>query len=402
MSLARQGTNPRTSFERIRADLSVQLRKRRSEIESAVLTRAFAVSDVGDQPDLLKLSPDYLDGLRAAISVAVDFGLEVIENGEERAPAPPPLLLAQARLAARSGIGLDMVLRRYSAGYVLLSDFLAEEAECSGLGADILRRLLRVQAVLDRLLAAVSREYSCEINERSISSERRRSERIERLLVGEPLDTSQFSYNFKGSHLGLIASGLKIKELLRSLASGLEVSLLAIERDKGIVWAWLGSQQASAFKKLQHLLEVQWPSSAVLAIGEPCDGLVGWRVTHRQARAALPIALHAGKQIIRYSDVALLTAVLQDELLAASLRRLYIEPLRRGRNKGKVALDTLRAYFAANRNITSTAVTLGVTRRTVANRLSAIESRLGASLQSNPAQVEVSVLLDDILYRTSD
>jgi hypothetical protein len=43
-----------------------------------------------------------------------------------------PILLVQARLAARSDVSLDIVLRRYFAGYSLLGDFLVGEADRLG------------------------------------------------------------------------------------------------------------------------------------------------------------------------------------------------------------------------------------------------------------------------------
>ena len=57
-------------------------------------------------------------------------------------------------MAARHGVGLDTVVRRYFAGYGLLSEFVVEEAEEGGLAEKLgLSRLLRGQAALfDRLI----------------------------------------------------------------------------------------------------------------------------------------------------------------------------------------------------------------------------------------------------------
>ena len=52
--------------------------------------------------------------------------------------------------------------------------------------------------------------------------------------------------------------------------------------------------------------EAQHPAEVALAIGEPGQGLAGWRFSHRQAAAALPIALHSDRTHTRYADVALL------------------------------------------------------------------------------------------------
>lgn len=98
-------------------ELHARLQARRPEIERDVLSRVYGVSD----PTGVSNS-EYVDGLRAAVSAALDFGLAAIERGERRAPPIPAALLAQARVAARSGVGLDTVLRRYYAGHSLLDN----------------------------------------------------------------------------------------------------------------------------------------------------------------------------------------------------------------------------------------------------------------------------------------
>jgi hypothetical protein len=389
------GERRAASFEQVKAELSARLRERSAEIEQAVLTRAFAVSESGEPADLAKFDPAYLEGLRAAISVAVDFGIETIERGEERAAAPPPLLLAQARLAARHGIGLDTVLRRYSAGYALLSDFLVEEAERAGARADALRRLLRTQAVLDRLLAAVSEEYAREAAIRPASSEARRAERIERLLAGEPLDASGLAYDFEACHVAVVASGPGAFEALRELAARVDANLLSIRRPGEGAWAWLGARRPPEPADLAERLARAWPDRCALALGEPGQGLGGWRLSHRQARAALAVAVHGPEPVVRYADVALLAAVLQDDLLATSLRQLYLEPLEGERDGGEVMRETLRAYFAADRNVSSAAAALGVNRRTITNRLRSIEAAIGRSLCGVATELEVALSLED-------
>ena len=96
-----------------RHDLAERLRGRAPEIEGEVMTRVFAIAD--PDPD-----PAYAEGLRTAVCAATAYAIEIVERGEEHAPPPPPILLAQARLAARAGVGLDTVLRRYCAGQNLL------------------------------------------------------------------------------------------------------------------------------------------------------------------------------------------------------------------------------------------------------------------------------------------
>ena len=140
------------------ADLAARLRERLPELEAAIATRVYAISDPREVAD-----PAYLEGLNAALVAAIEHRLAVLEVGERRAPAVPPVLIAQARLDARDGVSLDTVLRRYFAGNALFGDFLVEEAERAEMPSSDLRRLLAAQATLgDRLLAVVSAEHARE------------------------------------------------------------------------------------------------------------------------------------------------------------------------------------------------------------------------------------------------
>jgi PucR C-terminal helix-turn-helix domain/GGDEF-like domain len=378
--------------EEIRSGLARRLRARRAEIEQATLTRIHSVSGSGERSD-----PEYTDGLRAAVAAAVEYGIEAVERSEEH-PAPiPTVLLAQARLAARHGVELETVLRRYLAGYTLLGHFLIEESERERpLRGASLKRLLRVQAtLLDRLIAAVSSEYAREAAERQGSAEQRRAERVKRLLDGELLDTSELTYDFDAHHLGAVVSGPEAAEAIRALAHALDCRLLLIPRGEEALWAWLGARRLPDSEELDHVSE-QLPASLSLALGEPAQGLAGWRLTHRQAKAALPIALRSPGSVVRYADVALLASILQDDLLATSLRQLYLAPLSAERDGGAALRETLRAYFAAERNVSSAAAALGVNRGTVGSRLRTVEEYLDRPLSSCSAELEAALRLEDL------
>jgi PucR C-terminal helix-turn-helix domain/GGDEF-like domain len=379
-----------SSQKRARVELLKGLRERRGEIEAAILTRIYADDAPTEAPD-----PEYAEGLRAAVPAAIEYCLEGIERSEARPPPLPPALLSQARVAARNGVSLDTVLRRYFAGYVLLGDFLIDEAEAGGLSTGVeLKRLLRALAVsFDLLLVGVSEEHAREEQNVVRSSERQRSELIERLLAGEPLEGTELGYSFEGYHLGAIAKGSGAHEALCELAKAMDRRLLLLERGEGAVWAWLGGRRAPDPAELERYLASTWPESLPLALGEPGECLEGWRLTHRQAAAALPLALRRPEKAVHYGDVALLAAVLQDELLASSLRKLYLEPLEAERDGGEAWRETLRAYFAAGRNAAAAAAALGVRRHTVTSRLRAIEGRLGSPLEACAAEVYIVLRL---------
>jgi DNA-binding PucR family transcriptional regulator len=78
------------------------------------------------------------------------------------------------------------------------------------------------------------------------------------------------------------------------------------------------------------------------------------------------------------------------------LRRNYLAPLESDRDGGTAAKNTLRAYFAAAGNVSSSAAALGVSRQTVRSRVTAIEDRLGRPLETASAEIQTALRLDEI------
>lgn len=389
---SRQGVPRASETVRARAELVTRLALRRAEIEDAALAR---VRDIADPADVSDLS--YVQGLPAAASAAVDFGLAALGSSQDSLPLVPPALISQARLAARSGVGLDTVLRRYTAGHALLVDFLVEEVERDGaLPPAELRKLLAISsAAFDRLLAAVSEEHTRELKSRTNHSRGRLADRVERLLAGEPLDASDLPYDFTGWHLAIVAQGGGARQQLRALAANLDCRSLLVERDDAQFWAWLGSREPLDPDRVVSFADPH--QDLTLAVGEPADQLIGWRLTHRQAITALTAALRSEQRAVRYADVGLIAAALDNDVLLSSLARLYLEPLARERDGGETLRRTLSAYFEVGGNVSSVAAAMGVSRRTIRNRIERVEQIIGRSCHSAAAELQTALRLHEYL-----
>ena len=391
MCPARQ--RPRPSPARVRAELARRLEARRPEIEEAILARLYAVSDPTGE------DAEYLAGLRAAVTVAIGYGLLGIERGEERSGPIPAAMLAQARQAVRNGVGLDTVLRRYFAGYTALGDFFMQEARNGDLvveASTLYRAQKELAALFDRIVAAVSAEYEREAERAQRPREERTAERVKRLLAGDLLDTAEFDYDFGAWHLGIIATGIGAGETLRDLATELDCRLLLVEGGEHAVWAWLGARRRLEAAELARPPSAEWPPNRSLVTGEPAQGLRGWRLTHRQAQAALTVALRRPQPLTFYSDVALLASILQDGVLTTFLTDAYLAPLSVERDGGETLRQTLCAYFAAGCNASSAAAALRVSRQTVNSRLRAVEERLGRPLNTCAPAMEAALRLAEV------
>ena len=371
---------------RPRAELARRLRERCDEIEAAIVAHVRGLAPTDGREDA-----EYLEGLRAAVRGLVESGLDFLESGE---PVPlPRTALAQVRRAARNGVGVEVVLRRYAAGERLLTEFVVEEG-MPLLGPE-LRGLLASQRVqVDRAMATVAEEYVRERKRLGASPARLVEGRVRRLLDGGRVDEAGgLGYEFENWHLGVIAVGPAPAALVRGLAAKLRCQLLVVPRGERTVWAWFGSRTLSPVARLEEALP---HGDAGVAVGEPRKGLDGWRLTHHEAQAAFQVMLRKPQRLTRASDVVLLAAILRDEALATSLLETYMVPLDRHGSAGVVLRETLRAYLGAGRNAVTAAAMLGIDRHTVQRRLRKVEDTLGRILPACHAELEVALGLEEL------
>lgn len=373
-----------------RRELLAGVTGRRREIGLAVLSRVQTIGATDRDVDA-----EYLEGVRQAVETAIDYTIESAAGADDRAPSTPVAVIAQARLAARRRTPLETVLRRYLAGHTALGDFLIEESGRRGTAPPVLRQVLRSQAAAtDRVLATISATYAEEeASARPVSTDRRRAARVRRLLDGELLDPSGLDYELDRWHTGLIVRGL-VSGPTDNFAPRLDANRLVISGDDGLLWVWFGSRSKLQPDRIVAALPAELLANCRIGIGEPAQQRSGWRLTHEQARAALTVAVRGTDSTACYANVAVVASALRDELLTTSLRSLYVDPLEADRESGTVLRETLHAYLEADRNVTSAAASLGVSRNTVTNRLRTVEARIGHLRTSNAGDLALALRLD--------
>ena len=377
---------------RARAAAGASLRQRQGELEQEALAKIHA-DPAAPTPDA-----EYAVGLRAAVAAALDCGLEVLEGRDPDSVPIPAALLLQARLAAQAGIEFEVVACRYSAGHTLLTNAIVGELANDGaLRSEWLQRLLVEQgALLERVLALVSEEYRLEVARR----ERPRSRQhllVRKLLAGQQVDPAGLRYDLDAWHIGVVASGPDREDALRDLTKQLDRQLLLLDRDGATTWAWFGGRRRIGSDEFEQAASTWWPPGALLTIGEPARDLPGWRLSHHQARAIVTLVRRGSRQVARYADHPFVASMLQDNLLIQSVRQIFLAPLEEERDEGRELRRTLRAYFAASGNVSSTANALRVQRKTVKTRLARAEERIGRPLSACSFEIEAALALDRVL-----
>lgn len=385
-----RGTARRRPSSSLRAEVAARLRSRRQEVEEAIATRVFDVARPTGTEEI-----SYEEGLRGAVSAAFECAVDAVRSGPGAGVATPAALLAQARSAVRSKVGLAVVVRRYAAGYAVLGESLQRELALAAPGDTESFSALQgeLTELFDRFVTDVAVEYQRE-SER-VSRLPSKSQSIRRLLAGE-IPAAPIDYQLEQSHLAVIAAGepgcSEAEALLRGLAARLDRQLLLFRSDEQTVTAWFGGRRRFDLERVSGLLATG-EGALRFGLGEPAEGISGWRLSRRQAEAALDLGLRTGRPVLAYGEIALVSSALRDEDLRRFLVGRYLDPLRGERDGGEALRSTLTAFFAAGWNASSAAARLGVTRQTVTSRLRVFEARVGRPLEDCGVEVGLALRL---------
>lgn len=336
-------------------------------------------------------------GVLRAVGAVVGFGIEGIERDGDL-PTPIPLaVISEVRRAAQQRISLDVVLRRFVAAIRVIEEFVMAEAET--VPRRVLSQVLADQGPqVDRLIEMAATEYKDEFERLRRSSPQREADHIVDLVQNDsPLIPADIEYNFEIWHVGMIVKGRGAQPAIRSLAGRSGHRALRVIRDPETVWAWLSASRPFSMETLERFLVENTPAEISLAIGEPREGLEGWRLTHREAKVALLAMQHKPQGLTRGRDVVLPVGAMMDETLVRSLLDTYLMPLTTHGDSGRRLLDTLRAYFSVGGNAAAAAVSLGVTRHTVQRRIRTVEQTLGQPLHVCQPQLQVALQIEELI-----
>jgi hypothetical protein len=371
------------SVEPVAGILPGQPKPERIELQRAVMAR---LVDILDQEGAVARCRRSLEN---AVGAAIDLGLAAVVSPPPDDQKIPAAMLSHARAAARAGVPLEQVLRAYASGYSVFIEHVLCSAE-GGPSAAAPSGVLRSLTIqFDRAVNAVVSEYNEAVPGNDGLAPTFQARLIEKLLRGEHVDSTALPYDFGGWHIALmLEKGKEAAEALRTIARRADTRLLIAELNEETVTGWLGSSDRKILDELPRRAQAGLRDLTV-AVGEPNGGFAGWQFTYRQVESIWPYVKHSPPGVYRYAETGLMAAIAFNPVLARSMRGLYVEPL------GPTSeVETVRAYLACGRNVSSAASRLGLSRQTVSSRLRAAEGRLGRSLDQCGAEVEIALRLD--------
>ena len=376
------------------------LRARSADIAEQIDT---SLPSLGDNPEVYS-DTDYKNSLFAAITATVHYSLDAIERGREWGPIPPALA-EHARRAARLGMGLGALIRRYLSGHDRFMAFIHDEIALGGFtDHEILLELLTsdIGALAEHVITSIEREYEQEREHVASSPELHRARLVQRLLIENvnAADFGELDYEVDCCwHLGVIALGDNGETALHRLQSASRRRILSIQGDDGAVWAWLGSKEKLSVSEFERLLSVNGCTGASYAVGEPRHGLAGWRQTHHEAKFAVLIARNESRGVTRCADALPVIGAVQSKAIIEMYEKTYILPLNELYKRGYPARKSLLAYFKYGRSASAAARATKMTARTVQNHLNDARGVLGPPL--NMTGLEIALRLEELGYMAS-
>jgi len=363
-------------------------------VATAVTRRAGAVSaDVyhvilREIPQLRDDKP-VLALLASSVDSNVDTCLQIMQHRIDLAAvAAPAAAVEYARRLAQRGTPLTALLRAYRVGHACFSDWvlteLARQADDAELISATTLGMSRIVAgyidqTSEEMVGAYTQEREHWLRNRSAA----RTARIRDLLSGERIDVGAADEITRLEHaIGHVAA---------HAASGGEPVFLP--RDESSAWAWLPLGIRDTFDAAAAST-ANADVSVHFAFGEAEKGVVGFRLTHRQAVAAQAVALAAGSpppRVVTFSEVAPVAMMLgSPDLLRAwvlsTLGGLATDDEHHARLR-----DTLLVFLQTGGSYKTTAERLVLHKNTVQYRIRKAEESIGRPVGGNRHDMELAL-----------
>ena len=248
----------------------------------------------------------------------------------------------------------------------------------------------------NRLSQFVLEEHRSERQRLVRGREERRMRVVSELLTGAEVSPEALDYDVGGWHVGAVVRGPQPQAVLDELAKLLNRRLLAVSMlDQ--TWAWLGARRPLDESRRQTLVDFQPRGGATIGFGSEARQADGFRRTHQQAGYALRAARNRAQRTARYEEIALEALTTRDETAALAFVADELAGLDGEDNRSRRLRETLRAYFAAGNNAARAAARLGVHEQTVAQRLRAVEERIGRPVSRRRAELETALRIRQYL-----
>jgi hypothetical protein len=378
--------------------------RRRRIVEDTARTVLATVPEL-DDPDLQRDVTDLAgECLRSIGAVAVLPAETWVE------PGIPPAGLDLARALARRGNDVTVVFDIFRRGHFFFWAEIMRVAQ-----AEIDDDQLRTR-VLDVMWERLGRWMDYVVNrlvdvhqserERSLRGAlARRTELVEAILGGSEVNI-EHAESVLAHDLRIHQTAFAIRaadrrrspiSLLEGLANQIATTLGAaraftITSGSQGLWGWIATPAVPDRSLLRSRVG---DPAATVTVGRPGPGLVGFRVSHREAVRAQRVvaAAPAAPPLTLYEDVELVALLSADDEAMRAFVQAELGALAVRSPSNERLCQTTLAYLQYDRNATAASRALGVHRNTVTNRLARTERLLGRSVHTERVRLELALML---------
>ncbi|WP_183093820.1 PucR family transcriptional regulator [Nocardioides stalactiti] len=158
------------------------------------------------------------------------------------------------------------------------------------------------------------------------------------------------------------------------------------------LWAWLATRDVPDLAALGDLAPGPAQRGITVAVGEPAEGVGGFRLSHHEAREAqrVAFALTSPAAVTRYADVELLAVMTASPEAARRFVARTLGPLTEPGETAARLRQTLGALLAAG-SVDEAATRLSVHKNTIRYRVNQAEELLGRRAYDAPTETELAL-----------
>jgi hypothetical protein len=350
--------------------------------------------------------------LAASVGANVAMSLDVLAHGLDVSDlAPPPAAAEYARRLAQRGVPVEALLRAYRVGNAgamewwlrALDERRADGPQALGVMTIAFDHGFRY---VDRISEQLIGVYLGERERWLQSASATRAATVRALLAGDPPDLdaveTTLHYRLDRRHVGVVAwldgsqpvgEGLaRLDRVVSALARASAETPLVVMPDETSLWAWLAVRAESRVgpEALEH---AESGGGVRIALGDACDGLDGFRLTHRQALLTRRVAeVAGGDALTTYADSSLLAFLVSDLVVTRSWVGRVLGGLASDDAATARLRETVRVFLETKGSYTKTATRLHLHKNTVHYRIGKAQDLRGRPLDDDRLALEVALI----------
>ena len=328
---------------------------------------------------------------------------------------PPSAAVEYSRRLAQRGVPVNALVRAYRLGQdTLLGRSLGEvrrqggDPEVASLAA---QRIVEITFVyIDWMSQRVVISYE---NERDRWLQHRsavRAARTRELLAGNSVDMAAaeaaLGYRLAQHHIGIVvwtraeAPGedelSPLERFVISLAERISCPArpLFVPCDDSSAWAWLPIGRRAGIEPEVIRQAADSGGRVMVAVGEPAQGIDGFRITHTQAVQTQAVALLGGAyapQVTMFAQVGVAALLSTDVEAARAWVSQVLGPLATDDDHCARLRETLRVFLATGGSYTASATQLAMHKNSVKYRVEKAGQERGRPIRGDRLDVELAL-----------